>query len=113
MLLKSRLGAYDGRGNAVVASPEDIITSMEALGDKLYAEAFVPFVKELAVMVARDVHGNVTTYPVTETVHERNICVETFTPADINPELAEKAATFATDVAQHLKAPVSSVSRCS
>ncbi len=103
MLLKSRLGAYDGRGNAVIGKAEEIKSAMQALGDKLYAEAFVPFVKELAVMVARDTQGNAVTYPVTETVHERNICVETFTPADIKPELADKATEFAVDVAKHLE----------
>jgi phosphoribosylaminoimidazole carboxylase PurK protein len=103
MLLKSRFGAYDGRGNAVVSKPADVASAMQTLGDKLYAEAFVPFVKELAVMVARDTNGHVVTYPVTETVHERNICVETFTPGGISPELAKKAEEFAADVAKHLE----------
>jgi len=103
MLLKSRHGAYDGRGNAVVNSPQDIETAMASLGDKLYAEKFVPFKKELAVMVVRDTNGNVATYPVTETIHERNICVETLTPADIDPEVAEQAETFAKAVAEHLE----------
>lgn len=104
MLLKSRLGAYDGRGNAVINAPEDIAPAIQALGTKkLYAEKFVSFQKELAVMVARDLKDNVVTYPVTETFHERNICVETFTPAEISPGLASQAADFAKDVAQHLE----------
>jgi phosphoribosylaminoimidazole carboxylase PurK protein len=103
MLLKSRRGAYDGRGNAVVSNPEEIESAIKSLGDKLYAEKFVPFTKELAVMVARDTRGNVAAYPVTETVHERNICVETFTPADIDPAVAKQADQFAKEVAQHLE----------
>ena len=103
MLLKSRLGAYDGRGNAVINSAEDITRAMKSLGDKLYAEKFVPFKKELAVMVARDLQSNVATYPVTETIHERNICVETLTPADISSGLAQQAEQFAKDVAEHLE----------
>jgi phosphoribosylaminoimidazole carboxylase PurK protein len=103
MLLKSRMGAYDGRGNAVVTGPEDIGPAMEALGDKLYAESFVPFRKELAVMVARDVKGDVATYPVTETVHERNICVETFTPAPVDGSAARQAEEVALSVARHLE----------
>lgn len=103
MLLKSRLGAYDGRGNAVVAAPSDIAPAMQRLGGKLYAEKFVPFKQELAIMVARDLEGNVATYPVTQTIHERNICVETLTPAAISPELAEQATQFAKEVAKHLE----------
>jgi 5-(carboxyamino)imidazole ribonucleotide synthase len=103
MLLKSRHGAYDGRGNAVISGPDEIGPAMKTLGDRLYAEKFVPFKKELAVMVARDIRGDVATYPVTETIHERNICVETFTPAEISAETAEQAARFAKDVAEHLE----------
>jgi phosphoribosylaminoimidazole carboxylase PurK protein len=103
MVLKSRHGAYDGRGNAVVSSPEEIEPAMEALGDQLYAEKFIPFKKELAVMVARDTQGSVATYPVTETIQERNICIETLTPAKISTEMVEQAVKFATDVAKHLK----------
>lgn len=102
MLLKSRRGAYDGRGNAVVGQAADIAPAMDSLGDKLYAEKFVPFKKELAVMVARDMEGKLATYPVTETVHERNICIETLTPAAVDPAVADEAAKVAKDTASHL-----------
>ena len=103
MVLKSRYGAYDGRGNAVVNDPSEIETAMESLGGQLYAEKFIPFKKELAVMVARDSKGNVVAYPVTETIQERNICIETLTPAEISAEMTEQATGFATDVAKHLE----------
>ena len=48
--------AYDGRGNAVIRGKEDIEVAVEALGgldSDLYAEQWVPFKKELAVIVAR------------------------------------------------------------
>lgn len=102
MLLKSRLGAYDGRGNAVIGSPGDLTAAMESLGKQLYVEKFVPFVKELAVMVARDHKGRTVCYPVTETVHQRNICIETFTPADVPEAAAKRAEEVALSVADHL-----------
>jgi 5-(carboxyamino)imidazole ribonucleotide synthase len=102
MLLKSRLGAYDGRGNALIEKPEDLSAAMRSLGAKLYAEKFVPFVKELAVMVARDGRGRTACYPVTETVHERNICIETFTPAGVPAAAAKRAEEVALSVAKHL-----------
>ncbi|HEY5442502.1 MAG TPA: ATP-grasp domain-containing protein, partial [Candidatus Saccharimonadales bacterium] len=69
-------------------------------GKPLYAEAFVPFQKELAVMVARDQQGNIATYPLTETIHERNICIETLTPAAVDEKTAQQVAL---DVANHLE----------
>ena len=76
LMLKSRLGAYDGKGNAVVRSEADIEAAMEALGggSMLYAEKWVPFAKELAVMVARSTDGSVVAHPVVETVQRNNVC---------------------------------------
>lgn len=104
MMIKTRRGGYDGRGNMVVRSAGDIKKAFEVFaGRELYAEQLADFKKELAVMVARDIHGNVATYPVTETIHERNICVETFTSADIEASIAEHAEKVALDVAEHLE----------
>lgn len=104
MLLKTRLGAYDGRGNMVIQAVKDIDTAFKKFGDSpLYAEKFVPFVKELAVMVSRGMNGEVALYPVVETIHQRNICVEVLAPADISPAIQKKALAVANAVGTHLK----------
>lgn len=104
MLLKTKRGAYDGRGNALITNHQELTAAMEQFeGRELYAEAFIPFIKELAVMVARGIKGEAKTYPVTETFHERNICVETHTPADVGAETVKKAEELARQVAQKLK----------
>jgi len=104
MLIKTRHGAYDGRGNMVVESEADIHEALELFKDKaLYAEAFIPFEKELAVIIARDVSGNIVTYPTVQTIHERNICVEVLSPAPIAEELREKAEQVAYKVAEVLE----------
>lgn len=95
-LLKARFDAYDGRGNALVKTAADLDSAFEKLGgEQLYAERFVPFVKELSVIVARDRQGNVASYPVVETVHENNICQTVLCPAPIAATVAEKATAFA------------------
>ncbi|CAI7809230.1 unnamed protein product, partial [Closterium sp. NIES-54] len=71
-MLKSRKNAYDGRGNAVVNSQEDIEQAVADLGGferGLYAEKWAPFTKELAVMVARGRDGEIKSFPVVETTH--------------------------------------------
>lgn len=103
MLIKTRHGAYDGRGNMLVSSPKEATKALVFFnGKKLYAEAYVPFVKELAVMVVRDMKGNISTYPVVETIHERNICVEVQAPANINLIEAKRAVALAKKVAKKL-----------
>lgn len=73
LLLKARFDAYDGRGNALIKEEEDINPAWEKLkGKKLYAEEFIPFDKELAVMVARNNQGKIVPYPVVETIQKNN-----------------------------------------
>lgn len=103
MLLKTRTGGYDGRGNALIASPDDITSALKNFdGHPLYAEQFVVFTKELAVMVACSDDGATASYPVTETIHERSICIQTMTPAALDPSVAEQAERTALAVANFL-----------
>ncbi|KAJ2778878.1 phosphoribosylaminoimidazole carboxylase ade2 [Coemansia javaensis] len=97
-VLKCRLGAYDGRGNYVVKSSGDVEDGFARLGGQmLYAEQFVPFAKELAVMVVRRPGGQVATYPVTETVQRDSICELVYAPAQIDGRVREAAMKVATD----------------
>ena len=99
-MLKARFGAYDGRGNAVVATPAVIATAAASLGgygdgDRLYAEAWAPFDKELAVMVARARDGTVQPFPVVETIHRDSVCWVTEAPADVPPSVSAAATKVA------------------
>lgn len=104
MVLKTRHGAFDGRGNAVVKSTGDIKRAFQIFVDKpLYAEKFIPFQKELAIMVARGLDGAIAAYPVVETRHERSICVEVLAPAPVDHSIADNARHIALTVADHLE----------
>jgi 5-(carboxyamino)imidazole ribonucleotide synthase len=96
LVLKARRGGYDGRGNALVRGPGEIESALARLaGRALYAEAVVPFVRELAVMVARTSAGEVAAYPVVETIHTRHICDVVIAPAPVAPAAAERARAVA------------------
>lgn len=104
MLLKARHGAYDGRGNMLVTSISDLTAAMKHFGGvQLYAEQFVPFKKELAVMIARAHNGEIKTYPVVETIHKRNICVEALVPATITKTETQAAQKLAIKTVKLLK----------
>ncbi|KAB8186495.1 5-(carboxyamino)imidazole ribonucleotide synthase [Microbispora catharanthi] len=95
VVLKAVRGGYDGRGVWVCETPDE---AREVLGTgvALLAEAFVPFEREVAVLVARSAHGQGVSYPVVETVQKDGICVEVIAPA---PGLGEEAAADAQRVA--------------
>ena len=97
IMLKSRRLAYDGKGNAVAKTAADLSDAVTKLGGfekGLYCEKWVPFARELAVMVVRARDGETRAYPVTETEHVDNVCDVTTTPANVSTFVA-KAATEA------------------
>ena len=98
LLLKARRNSYDGYGNATESGPEENEPACERLGwpeRTLYVEAWVPFTRELAVMVARGRDGECAVYPVVETVQRDHICHIVRAPAPISVEVAERAARIA------------------
>ncbi len=91
MVLKARFGGYDGKGTRYArteAEYEEHRPLWEQEG--WMAEDFVPFKRELAVMVCRSVRETLC-FPTMETVQENHICDLVF-PADTDAsEAAIKA----------------------
>ncbi|KAI8089884.1 phosphoribosylaminoimidazole carboxylase [Halteromyces radiatus] len=95
-MLKSKTMAYDGKGNYVVKSEQDIGPAMDALkSTPLYAEKWAPFTKELAVMVVRRANGEVRSYPVVETIHKNSICHLVIAPAQVDGSVLRRAQAVA------------------
>ncbi|KAJ7122898.1 Phosphoribosylaminoimidazole carboxylase [Mycena epipterygia] len=99
LMLKSRTLAYDGRGNFVVRELSQAAEALAALGNRpLYAEKWVPFSNEIAVMVVRGTTGEVRAYPVVETVHKENVCHLVFAPLRTrDATLSRRAQSVAED----------------
>jgi 5-(carboxyamino)imidazole ribonucleotide synthase len=98
LVLKARRNSYDGYGNATLHGPSKVDPAFERLGwpsRALYVEAWVPFVRELAVMVARGRDGEMRVYPVVETVQRNHICHLVRAPAPTAPAVATQAAEIA------------------
>ncbi|TRM58183.1 AIR carboxylase-domain-containing protein [Schizophyllum amplum] len=105
LMLKSRTQAYDGRGNYALRSLDQVPDALKALGGRaLYAERWVPFTKEVAVMVVRAADGQVRAYPAVETVHKENVCHLVFAPLrSADPTLASRAQAIAEDAVRTLE----------
>lgn len=96
LILKTRTGGYDGRGNLVFdGDPTRVDEVLGSYWGNIYAEKIVPFEKELSVVAARDTKGKIAVYPTAETIHRDNICHTAVCPADIKPELADDAQEIA------------------
>lgn len=98
LVLKARRDGYDGYGNATLDRKEDVKPAWERLaanGRELLVEAWVPFERELAVMVLRGRDGEIRLYPVVETEQRDHICHVVRAPAPIHPKTANTARQLA------------------
>jgi 5-(carboxyamino)imidazole ribonucleotide synthase len=97
LVLKARRLGYDGYGNATCADEEEAAAALARLdaGDGVLVEGFVPFERELAVMVARAPSSTPRAYPVVETLQRHHVCHEVIAPAPVSDALARRAAEVA------------------
>jgi 5-(carboxyamino)imidazole ribonucleotide synthase len=91
---------YDGNGVKIVRAIEDLenLPNVECI-----AEEMVAFKNELAVIVVRNVSGEVKTYPVVEMEFhpEANQVEYVICPARISEKITEKAQKVALKVSEH------------
>jgi 5-(carboxyamino)imidazole ribonucleotide synthase len=105
-VVKTSRGGYDGKGVRVVRAADDVADWFEAVaagGPALLVEEKVPFVRELAAVVARRPSGEVRAWPVVESVQRDGVCAEVIAPAPgLAPELAAAAQDVASRIAERL-----------
>lgn len=103
-VLKRTVGGYDGKGQRIVRAGDDAVDAYRSLttqeGEELILEEFVPFVRELSVIVARSTAGDIVTYPCTENIHRNGILHISIAPARIAHERAEQAEKMAATIAE-------------
>ena len=93
-VLKTRTLGYDGKGQWVLRTPNDLHAAWSALGHvPLILEGFVPFDREISMVAARARDGSTVFYPVSENVHREGILrVSRSRPADPMQHLAQDYA---------------------
>ena len=73
-VLKTRRMGYDGKGQVVLRSPEDIASAWSKLGGQpLILESFVDFQREVSCIAVRARDGTMQFYPVVENQHRDGI----------------------------------------
>ena len=90
---------YDGNGVKIVRSAEDVLQLPDV---ECIAEEMIAFKSELAVIVCRNVSGEVKTYPVVEMEFhpEANQVEYVICPARIDVKIAQKAQEVALKVSE-------------
>lgn len=104
-VLKSRKMGYDGYGNATIKNRNEYNEAIQKLSKRhseIYAEEFIPFTKELAIMVVRT-KKEIKTYPVVETIQKNHICHTVIAPAEIKKETVRKVKEVAIEAVKAIK----------
>ncbi|PTM57460.1 5-(carboxyamino)imidazole ribonucleotide synthase [Desmospora activa] len=102
-VLKTATGGYDGKGQWLLRSRDDAVQTAKTLtGGPWVVEAFVPFQREMSVIAARSVTGEVGTYPAVENVHRNHILHLTRAPAPVADSILREAEQLAQNVATAL-----------
>lgn len=102
-VLKTARGGYDGKGQLAIKEEKDIAGANELLETSVCVlEKWIPFEKEISVIVARNPRGETAVFPVAENIHRNNILHKTIVPARIPDSIKKDAEAKAIDLAESL-----------
>ncbi|MCJ8008021.1 5-(carboxyamino)imidazole ribonucleotide synthase [Lederbergia wuyishanensis] len=102
-VLKTSRGGYDGKGQYVIKNEQDIENAVELLKNgACVLEAWIPFEKEISVVMTRGTSGELSYFPVGENIHLNNILHQTIAPARVSSNVEMKVAKLAHKIADHL-----------
>ena len=96
LVMKARRHGYDGQGTVILKDVAALESALERWGSPpVLIEEFVPFDRELAIIAARSLSGEVSIYPIVETQQENQVCRRVIVPAEISPTLVKKCQDIA------------------
>ncbi|WML50528.1 5-(carboxyamino)imidazole ribonucleotide synthase [Neobacillus sp. PS3-34] len=99
-VLKTTRGGYDGKGQSVLKSDEDLAAASKLLSQgQCVLEKWLSFEKEISVIVTRKANGEISVFPAAENIHKENILFKTIVPALISDSIEEEAVRMACGLA--------------
>lgn len=102
-ILKVRRAGYDGKGQVRVDAGADAAACLATLrGEPAVAEAVVRFTREVSVVLARGLTGEIQLYPIAENAHRRHVLHTTRAPAPMSDAQRTRAERMAIEVAEAL-----------
>ncbi|MEN9230667.1 MAG: 5-(carboxyamino)imidazole ribonucleotide synthase [Thermostichus sp. DG02_5_bins_236] len=105
VVLKQRRHGYDGQGTQILHHSQALQQALQKQsGIPLLLEEWIPFERELAVVIARSMVGEIQVYPVAETLQVEQICRRVIVPARIPQSVASKVQEMAAHLMEKLQA---------
>jgi 5-(carboxyamino)imidazole ribonucleotide synthase len=102
-ILKTATLGYDGKGQVVCLSFNDLVDAYAALGDRhCVIEQRINLAREVSVVLCRSQGGQIACFPVAENEHKNGILDTTIAPARITEDLAYQLHNAARKIADGL-----------
>jgi 5-(carboxyamino)imidazole ribonucleotide synthase len=101
-VLKTAAFGYDGKGQSKIAADSDLASVWQSFKQMSVLEAWVPFERELSVIVARGMDGSKEVFPLCENVHANHILDVTLVPARVHEQVMRDARCIAETVSDAL-----------
>lgn len=104
VIAKTARFGYDGKGQVRINNRDEIAAAWDLLGGaRLVVESLISFDRELSVVVARGIDGEIVDHGVMENTHVNHIIDTTVVPAMVDAATAEAARKTAHMVAEGLE----------
>lgn len=102
-VLKTRRLGYDGKGQAIVDTAKATAQALARFdGRPAILEAFVPFTREISVILARGAGGEIKAFEPGENTHRDHILAQTRVPASLSEAARAQAIAIASRFAEAL-----------
>ena len=102
-LLKTTTLGYDGKGQHIINSIEDLNQLSIDFSKGYILEKLVNLKKEISIIITRFSNKKYEIYEPIENVHENQILKYSTIPADISDKILEQSKLWATQLAEELK----------
>jgi 5-(carboxyamino)imidazole ribonucleotide synthase len=105
VVVKARRNGYDGQGTFIIKDGIALANLVDRYPDTPFLiEEFIPFDRELAIIAARGVTGEIGIYPLLETQQENSVCRRVFTLGNVSENIASTCEAIANKLLASLDA---------
>lgn len=107
LVLKTSRGGYDGKGQFVLKTADQMDTAWAELGEAtkaapLIAEGFINFEREVSIIAVRGQTGEIRYYPLAQNEHHDGILAKSTVPAPNTEHLTQQAQHNIKKLLEHL-----------
>ena len=89
-IIKTRTLGYDGKGQFSLKDSDDPNEVFNKIINNSIIEKRIPFEFEVSVIIARDIKGNTSFFPIGKNIHENHILKHTYNPISLSENQTKK-----------------------